>query len=50
MMTDAAGHVVWQVEEFPFGGVYSLPVALIENNLRFPGQYWDAETVGRRVE
>jgi RHS repeat-associated protein len=43
-MTDAAGAFVWKTEHRPFGGIYSLPLALLENNLRFPGQYADAET------
>ncbi len=43
-MTNGAGAFVWRAEHTPFGGIYSMPVATIENNLRFPGQYWDAET------
>jgi len=42
-MTGGGGGFVWRAEHFPFGGVHSLPVALIENNLRFPGQYFDDE-------
>ncbi len=43
-MTNSSGALVWQAEEYPFGGMYSMPVLTIENNLRFPGQYWDGET------
>ncbi len=49
MMTDQAGRVVWKAEYEPFGKAVvdedpdgdGMPV---ENNLRFPGQYYDAET------
>lgn len=41
-MTDAKGQVVWQARYLPFGKV-QLQVAKITNNLRFPGQYFDAE-------
>jgi len=34
---------VWQAEYLPFGKV-NISVAQIENNLRFPGQYFDTET------
>ncbi len=34
---------MWQAEYLPFGKV-NISVAQIENNLRFPGQYYDAET------
>ena len=43
-MTDGAASLVWRVESFSFGGAYGLPVEDVENNLRFPGQYYDAET------
>jgi len=43
-MTNGAGAFVWRAEHTPFGGIYAMPVATIENNLRFPGQYWDGET------
>ena len=43
IITDDAGSVVWQAEYLPFGKV-NISVANIENNLRFPGQYYDAET------
>jgi uncharacterized protein RhaS with RHS repeats len=43
-MTDTDGELVWKMEHHPFGDVASLPVSTIENNLRFPGQYYDAES------
>ena len=43
IITDDSGSVVWQAEYLPFGKV-NISVAQIENNLRFPGQYFDAET------
>lgn len=43
IITDAAGQVVWQGEYSPFGDV-NVVVNSIENNFRFPGQYYDAET------
>ncbi len=42
-MTDATGTVVWKAYYDPFGGA-TLRVSTIENNLRFPGQYYDRET------
>ncbi|MCP3996969.1 MAG: hypothetical protein GY722_18195 [bacterium] len=43
-MTDAGASLVWKAVYRPFGEIDSLPVNLVENNLRFPGQYFDAET------
>ena len=43
-MTDSAGSLVWRAEHRPFGEVFSFPVDDIDNNLRFPGQYFDGET------
>jgi RHS repeat-associated protein len=43
-MTGGAASVVWRAEHRPFGGVHSFPVSSVANNLRFPGQYSDAET------
>ena len=43
IITDDAGSIVWQAEYLPFGKVNIL-TAEIENNLRFPGQYYDTET------
>ncbi|MDU9051103.1 MAG: RHS repeat-associated core domain-containing protein [Candidatus Electrothrix sp. Rat3] len=43
IITDDSGSIVWQAESLAFGNV-NISVADIENNLRFPGQYYDAET------
>lgn len=43
-MTNGAGALVWRAEHTPFGGIYALTVGTVPNNLRFPGQYLDAET------
>jgi len=43
MMTDSAGSIVWQGEFKPFGEPLSV-TGSVANNLRFPGQYYDAET------
>jgi RHS repeat-associated protein len=42
-MTDASGTVVWAADYKPFGEA-TITVSTITNNLRFPGQYFDAET------
>ncbi|RJQ43130.1 MAG: hypothetical protein C4538_12520 [Nitrospiraceae bacterium] len=42
-MTDSSGSVVWQSDYLPFGENISL-TGTVMNNLRFPGQYYDAET------
>ncbi len=42
-MTDSSGVIVWNAEYKPFGEA-SVTVSTITNNLRFPGQYFDAET------
>ncbi len=42
-MTDATGTVVWSAYYKPFGAA-SVTVSTITNNLRLPGQYFDAET------
>jgi RHS repeat-associated protein len=44
MMTDSTGAVVWRVETDPFGNEIGTPIKTVENNLRFPGQYFDSET------
>jgi len=41
-MTDENQIVVWDVDYTPFGAAFG--TATIENNLRFPGQYYDAES------
>ncbi|HKZ19447.1 MAG TPA: DUF6531 domain-containing protein [Acidimicrobiia bacterium] len=43
-MTDMSGSLVWRAEHLPFGGIHSLPVSAVTNNLRFPGQYFDEES------
>ena len=42
-MTDASGAVVWSADYKPFGEA-TITISTITNNLRFPGQYFDAET------
>jgi RHS repeat-associated protein len=42
-MTDSSGQVVWAADYKPFGEA-TITVSTITNNLRFPGQYYDAET------
>jgi len=42
-MTDSTGTVVWAADYKPFGEA-TITVSTITNNLRFPGQYFDAET------
>ena len=43
IITDESGQVVWQGEYSPFGKV-DVTVNQIDNNTRFPGQYFDSET------
>lgn len=43
VMTGDNQAVVWQADYKPFGEVV-ITTAVIENNLRFPGQYFDAES------
>lgn len=42
-LTDMSGQIVWQAGHDPFGRA-DITTHTIENNLRFPGQYYDAET------
>ena len=42
-MSDAAGSLVWKADYEPFGKAI-IKIGTIENNLRFPGQYFDRET------
>ena len=42
-VTDTDQAVVWQAEYSPFGEAAET-VSLVEQNLRFPGQYFDVET------
>jgi RHS repeat-associated protein len=44
-MTDGSGVVRWSADYKPFGeATIDQTVSTITNNLRFPGQYYDAET------
>jgi RHS repeat-associated protein len=42
-LTDSSGTVIWAADYKPFGEA-TVAVSTITNNLRFPGQYFDAET------
>jgi RHS repeat-associated protein len=42
-ITDSSGAIVWSADYKPFGEA-AVTVSTIPNNLRFPGQYYDAET------
>ncbi len=42
-MTNASGTVVWKANYEPFGKA-TVTTSTVENNLRFPGQYYDRET------
>jgi RHS repeat-associated protein len=43
-MTNEAGVVVWEARYLPFGQAIINGHSSVENNFRFPGQYYDAET------
>ncbi len=43
MMTDSNQAIVWQASYSPFGKA-DISVELVENNIRFPGQYFDSES------
>lgn len=43
-MTDMNGTIVWSASYTSFGKATIDPASTIINNLRFPGQYYDAET------
>lgn len=43
MVLSSTGQTLWQAAYFPYGQA-DVQVATIEFNLRFPGQYYDAET------
>ena len=43
-MTDARGRIVWQATFKAWGGLDSLEVGEVEQNLRFQGQYFDEES------
>ncbi len=42
-ITDKKGIVVWATDYLPFGQT-NIMIKTVENNLRFPGQYYDVET------
>ncbi len=42
-MIDESGMVVWSADYMPFGEA-DVTVDTVENNFRFPGQYYDSET------
>lgn len=50
LLTDSAGHMVWSGEFDPFGKVVAIDEDVdgdtinVSLNIRFPGQYHDAET------
>ncbi|OPX99192.1 MAG: putative deoxyribonuclease RhsC [Syntrophorhabdus sp. PtaB.Bin006] len=43
VLTDSSGAVAWKAAYGAFGAV-NITVANVENNIRFPGQYYDTET------
>ena len=43
-VTDATGHMVWRAYYKAWGALEALAPREIEQNLRFQGQYYDAET------
>lgn len=43
-LTDINGNVVWSATYTAFGEAIVDPASTVVNNLRFPGQYYDAET------
>jgi len=44
LMTDKNNVVVWEAKYRPFGEAVVHPYSTVENNIRFPGQYFDGET------
>ena len=43
-MSDSTGSLVWKANYEPFGKATVSAASTVENNLRFPGQYFDRET------
>lgn len=43
-VTDASGDIVWSADQEPFGQATPAITSTLTQNLRFPGQYFDAET------
>ena len=44
LVTDQQGEVVWEARYKVYGNVVQYEVEAVENNIRFQGQYFDAET------
>jgi YD repeat-containing protein len=44
ILTDATGTVAWEAWYEPFGEAHLHPSSSVVNNIRLPGQYFDAET------
>jgi RHS repeat-associated protein len=44
VITDENGEVVWKADYLPFGEAKVDPSSMVNNNFRFPGQYFDEET------
>ncbi|MBI1921549.1 MAG: RHS repeat protein [Geobacter sp.] len=43
-LVDESGNIVWSAEYSAFGQAAVDPASTVDNNLRFPGQYWDEES------
>jgi RHS repeat-associated protein len=43
-MVNSSGTTVWSADYLPFGSATVAPSSTIENNWRFPGQFWDGES------
>jgi RHS repeat-associated protein len=43
-LSDSTGNVVWAADYTTYGNATVRPTSTVTNNLRFPGQYYDAET------
>ncbi len=44
MVTDSTNTIVWEAAYKPFGEAVVNPKSTVQNNFRFPGQYYDQET------
>ena len=44
MVTDSQNTIVWEASYKPFGEAVVNPKSTVQNNFRFPGQYYDQET------
>jgi len=44
LLSDSVGDEAWRAEYNPFGGAQVTGTPAVEFNIRFPGQYYDAET------